>query len=43
MTDALCYFEPAPDGGEAWNRADDGLNDTSFNKFFLFPNAVFHK
>ena len=42
-TDALCYFEPAPDGGEAWNRADDGLNDTSFNKIFLFPNAVFHK
>ena len=36
-------FEPAPDGGEAWNRADDGLNDTSFNKIFLFPNAVFHK
>ena len=27
----------------AENRADDGLNDTSFNKFFLFPNAVFHK
>lgn len=26
---------------EAWNRADDGLNDTSFNKIFLFQMQYF--
>ena len=38
VADALRYFEFAPDGGEAWNRADDGLKGTQPD---IGPGMVF--